>query len=216
MTNSKDLNNIAGSADGAVTQEELRANATFVDPNSPDYRSLGERMVSTVDQHISTFTDVDTSTKYPSDPNVAHIGAGAFSFNPLLGRFLFGNSSNEPTKSAFKIDQYKDFIRSEPVQTIVGSTDIQTKGGYFLNPVGKTYPSTHFTPQKTWVRNLFAPLLDDKLMEIAFLEALQVVILLALKGTKSEQIVKENKIDLGTIILGSQEIEDHILSQARS
>lgn len=216
MTESKELNSVGGTAPGAATQDELKAKVVVHPYDGSDIKALGENIVRAIDWSTTSSTDVSRSTKYPSDPNTVYQGAGAFSFTPSLGRFIFGSSANEPDVSTFKIDKYKDFIKSDAVQTIVGTTKIETKDGYFLNPKGSKYPSTHFTPQKTWVRDILSPLMEDNLMEIAFLEALQVLILTALKGTKSEQIVKENKIDLGTIILGSQEIEDHILEGSRS
>lgn len=217
MTESRQLNNIGGSADGALTQEELRSGSTIMLPDPIiDLKAIGASISKALDWHYSSSVDTSSSTKYPSDPDTVYFGAGAFSFNPLLGRFIFGTSANEPSSPVFSVDQKKNITRSNASKTVLGSLDIQTADGYMLNPLGSKYPSTPFTPQKTWIKDIFSPLLEDRLLEIAFLEAIQVLLLQSLKGTKSEQIVKENKIDLGTIILDSQEIEDHVLSTARS
>lgn len=215
MTNSEELNSVGGVADGALTQEEIRAQVTVNIPTGNDLGTLAQNITNDVEWSLSSFNNVGRATKFPTDPNIVYFGSGAFSFNPLLGRFLFGNSSNEYSDAAFKVDQKKSIMRSTSSQTTLGSKNIDTVDGYILNQVGAKYPSTHFTPQKTWIRTLF-PSFDDELLKVALLEAIQVLLLSALKGTKSEQIVKQTRTDLGTIIVDNQEIEDRILAEART
>lgn len=216
MTNSSkdNINSVGGSADGVATQEELRASAVLtVVPGMP-LKELGTNISKSVEWAFNSKTDVAASTKYRYDPYIHYYGSGAFSLNPILGKFIFGNSDNEASSPVLKFDKSSSSFQSTSTTTTLGSKNIDTVDGYDLNRQGSAQPSSFFTPQKTWVKQLFPTLSDKRLIQIAFLEAIQVALLSALKGTKTEQILKETNIDLGTIIVDNQEIEDRMLKEA--
>lgn len=218
VNSSKDnINALAGSAEGVYTQDEIKSNVVIPWPPVPGstLKDLGQNISRSIEWSFSSKTDTSASTKYRSNTVVSYFGSGAFSLNPIVGRFIFGNSENEETSPALKIDKSQSSFSSTSTSTTLGSKNIDTVDGYELNRQGHQQPSSFFTPQKSWVKQLFPTLSDKRLIQIALLEAVQVLLLSALKGTKSEQIVKENKIDLGTIIVDNQEIEDRVLSDAR-
>lgn len=214
MTNSstENINAVGGTADGVMTREEIRANTS---PPSDSIQGQSAGILRSLEWRYSSNTDVQSSTKYPYNPANVYIGAGAFSMNPLLGTVVFGTSENEPSTPSLKIDKAQSSIQSSMNQTTLGSKNIDTMDGYEENKLMATFPSSFFTPQKNWLMNIFGSFTDKRLYQIAFLELVQVLLLKSLKGTKSEQIVQENKIDLGTIIVDNQEIEDRIINEAR-
>lgn len=212
MTNSDQINNIGGTLEGAKTISEMEVT---IPPGSQDLQELMQSVVSSIEWSFSDKSNVESSTKYPGSADVVYMGAGSFSVNPLLGRFIFGTRGNEPSSPLMKLDNQESTFSSSAKSTTLGSKNIDTKDGSNLNQVGAKYPSTYFTPQKTWVENLF-PSFNGDLIKLSLLEGIQLLILRALKSTSSEQIIKQDTKDLGTIIVDNQEIEDKILARARS
>jgi len=209
------LNSVGGVADGALTQDETAGHARKFLSDDESLTTTAQGALNKIDWSTSSTRDVVATTKYPVDAETVYLGSGSLSFNPRLGRFLFGTSTNKTAEAALKIDQSASVLRSNLTNITFGSINIDTVDGYKLNKIGAKYPSTHFTPEKLWVRSLF-PSFDDNLLKISMLEALQAVVLGSLKGTKSEQILRENQTDLASVILSNQDIEDKILKDARS
>lgn len=208
---------IGGTAQGAMTKDEITNTRSMIYAQPGlGLKEMGAQMVSSLEWSFNSMSDTEQATKYRADPNALSLGGGSFSLVPVMGRFIFGNSENDTNTGNLRIDQKSSHLCSSCKDTTIGSTNIDTVDGKEMNPLGSTIPSTHFSPAKTWVKKLFPVLWDKKFYQIAFLEAVQVLLLRALKGTKTEQNRKETAIDLGTYIVDNQEIEDRILADARS
>lgn len=211
MTNSNQIENVAGVSEGSMTISEMES---VIIPSDNSLASLGSSILNNVEWAFSSKSDTSSSTKYPGSADVIYFGAGSFSLNPALGRFIFGSLGNEPVSPLMKLDQSNSTFSSSANSTTLGSKNIDTKDGSSLNQVGAKYPSTPFTPQKTWIESIF-PSFNSELLKLSLLEAIQVLLVRALKKSP-EQIIQPDKKDLGTIIVDNQEIEDRILKRARS
>jgi len=211
-------NSIAGSADGAATQDELVSGVVDINltPSNKDLQTLAADTLRALEWSTTSKTNVSSSPKYPGSPYNSYIGGGSFSMVPLLGRFVFSSSENEESPPALKVDKASSTFSSTSTSTTLGSKNIDTLDGYQVTQTDR--PSTPFSPQKTWVKDIFNTLADSKLVQLAFLEAINVLLLSALsnKGTKSEQITKTTGPDIGTTIVDNQEIEDRILAEVYS
>lgn len=212
MTNSNQIESVAGVSEGSICIDEM---ISVPVPSGNSLSELGNALVSSIEWSLSSKADTYKSTKYPGSENVIYYGSGAFSMNPLLGRFIFGALGNEPSSPLMKLDRSSSSLNSTANNTTLGSKNIDTKDGFYLNQIGAKYPSTHFTPQKTWLQNIF-PSFNSDLLKLSVLEAIQVLLVRALKKTSSEQIIQPDRKDLGTIIVDNQEIEDRILKRART
>lgn len=204
-------NAIGGSAESAATHDELTSGVVIdLKPSGKDLQTLASDISRAIEWSLTSKTDVGAATKYPGSPYNSYIGGGSFSMTPLLGKFIFSSAENEESSPIMKVDKSSSSFASTASNTTLGSKNIDTVDGYEMTKTDR--PSSSFTPQKTWIRSIFSTLADSKLLQLAFLEGIQLLLLSALKGTKSEQIVKRDPEDLGTTIVNNQEIEDRMLA----
>lgn len=132
MTNS--LNEVGGSALEAKPASEL----------AQTRRNYQDELQST-----DNFLE---EPKYPLPDNY-YYAKGALSIDPR-GAFLFSDSRTKPGPGLLRGDLEKDDLRSTLTQTTLGSVHINTVAGDLMNPVGPYIPSSHMTPQRTWIRDV--------------------------------------------------------------
>jgi hypothetical protein len=190
---------------------------TFTVDNDKDIGEVGNKILNAAEWQFSSFSDPNRSPKYAVDPEVSYYGAGALSLIPRLGKFIVASSSNEANRGAFSLDQEQSSFYSNMKSTTLGTLDVETTDGQVLNPQSAQQASTNYSPTKPWIKRLF-PLPSTKtLMSIAILELVQKTLLDTLDGQREPQSKnKERKrdIDMATIIIDNQEIEDQLLGNS--
>ena len=206
---------VAGSSYSAMTSEETGPGTTLQDESALTDPALGlkeaaQRMVSAISWHYTALTDIDSSTKYSSSFTVANLAGGSISVQPLFGRFIMANSGNKETAGVFRADGKNSHMYSSCSSTTLGSTNIDTVSGLQANPLATEFPSSFFTPVKQWIPKFLPLLADRRLVYIALVEG--ILILLA-KVSKDKRTVSEqiSQVDLATIIVDNQEIENEML-----
>jgi hypothetical protein len=212
MTN---VHAVGGSSYSAMCHEEtgpskvLQDKFTLTDPTL-SLKEAAERIAGAISWHYSALADVDSSTKYKSSLTVANLAGGALSVEPLFGRFIMANVDNKETAGVFRADGKNSHMYSSSSSTTLGSPNIDTVSGLQANPLATEFPSSFFTPIKQWIPKFLPLLADRRLVYIALVEG--ILILLAKvskdKRTASEQI---SQVDLATIIVDNQEIENEML-----
>ncbi len=199
---------IPGSAPGGATKEELASDVDLVVTDSP-IQVAGQKLLNTSDWHRTSTTDTVTSTKYAKSPTTSYYAGGALGIEPRKGTFVLSKSSNEPGQEVLKADAHDSQLYSTSNKTVVGSLNISTLDGYEVNPLSSSIPSTPFSPVKPWWKKLFPDFASREFVTIVLLEAAMVLLLEAIedvpRGTTRQT---SEKIDLGTIIINNQELED--------
>lgn len=214
VPNENDTSAVPGAAYGGQTQEQIVSRANVVVPlNGADsMKTLASKIISASEWHFSALTDVNRQPKYAIDPTVSYYGNGSLSLISRLGKLIFSKNINEANNGAFKLDQEASEMYSSGHTTTLGSLDISTLDGYELNQLSPVFPSTSFTPTKPWVKRLFPTLSSNNLIKVAILEAISALLLTYLSSNKDSisRVDTIDAIDMGTIIIDNQEIEDRI------
>jgi len=201
---------IAGTHPGATSQDEMASKISLKIDTTKPLREASNQIINAADWNLNSMSDTNSSPKYATDPTVSYYGSGSLSLKPSEGKLTFSAKANEPSRGAFSLDQSASNLYSNLVNTTLGSLKIDTIDGQELNPLSPTLPSTNFSPTKPWIKKLFPTLSDRNLMTIAILALIQQ----GLKGVDSSKNSdrKQSDIDMATIIIDNQIIEDQIFS----
>ena len=206
---------IAGTAYGAVPQAEMQNSSPVYSPDflqdpGPSLQEASQRVFSSISFHLTSLADISKSNKYQADFDSAALVGGAISVQPLFGRFILCNVDNEENNGVLRADGKNSHLYSSSSATTLGSQQIDTVNGMEMNPLSSDFPSSFFTPVKTWMPKMFPILSDRRLVYIAVVEGILLLWENASKEKKtmSEQILER---DLATIIVDNQEIEDQML-----
>lgn len=209
--NPLDTTAIGGAHPGAASREEIASKISFDLSNENNLSNAAGKILNAAEWHLNSFTDPNSSPKYAVSPSVSFFGGGAFSITPDLGKFVFGDNTNENNRSGVTFDKSQSSFYSDMGSTTLGSLKIDTVDGYELNPVSPTYPSTNYSPTKPWIKKLIPSFSFKDLMTISILELVQVMLLKAVdKKRQSENFESKEERDIGTIIIDNQNIEDQL------
>lgn len=206
--NIKDTSAVAGSHPGTATQEELRSKVSLAIDSDRTLSDAASKVMSAAEWHLNSLSDCMSSPKYPIDPEVSFLAGGAISVNRSRGTFLLSSVSNEQSKGAISFDHSKSNFYSNLNTTTLGSLNIDTVDGYELNQTSTTRPSTNFSPTKPWTRKLFPSLSVDTLMSIGILGIIVVTLKNISGSNNSENFTSKSDVDMSTIIVDNQIIED--------
>lgn len=217
MTNYQE-NHIGGSHPGTQTIADLQAkqasrNLAFQPGVVGRAREVSER----VERSLSFLTDPGGSPNYAINPDVSYLGDGSFSIIGSVGTFIFGDQTPEPKPGHFELDKQASTMTSTAGETTLGSRDIKTLEGKETNFLDTIFPSTNFTPIKTWIQNIW-PFSTGQLIKLTILELIQAALLKSLDELiednlegDSRKVVRERS-DLVLEIQDNQEIEQEILN----
>lgn len=211
--NPLDLNAIAGAHLGATSPDEMDNRISFVVDTTKPLKDAANDLLNSVDWSLNSMSDPNTSPKYATDPSISYYGDGSLSLKSSDGRLMFSAKSNERDNGAFSLDQAESSFFSNLVNTTLGSLKINTVDGQELNPLSPTYPSTNFSPTKPWIKTLIPTVGDRNLMIIGILTVIQQALKRLKDRGQSENSDRKDSIDIGTIIIDNQEIEDMIFSK---
>jgi len=167
---------------------------------------------------LSDNSDLDQldKPKYPdSAMRTYYICGGTFSINGATGELVFTDLSPRPSSGAVYVNKKKGKFTSTANTTTVGSPEIKTLTGLQINPFGVRRPSTSITPFRDWTASLFPTLSRSSLSDWALVIFSQEVFFqLLTKLGKPERVdttVREDRKDLGTLIVDNQDFEQRIL-----
>jgi len=215
----KDLSDLqiqGGAAHGTSTATELRAKAQLpILEEQTSISTTANKLLNTLKFHLESISDLNSEVKYASSTDVAYFGNGAFSVLPGVGEFIFQKATVEPATAAFGFSDKEGTLKSTAPSTILGTTNIYTTDGKQTNPISVYYPSTTFSPNRTWVEVLF-PLNFENLSLIVMAELIQVALVKLLAGLNnktSDTETKESK-SIETLIVDNQQLQDDILLNA--
>jgi len=210
-----DMNSVGGAHPGTQSQSEMANQVSFVIDTDKDIAEVGNKILNAAEYQFESFTDPNRSPKYAVDPSVCYFGNGALSLVPRLGNFIFSASMNEANRGAFRLEHEQSNFYSSMGNTTLGSLKIDTVDGQVLNPLSPEQPSTNYSPTKPWIKKLFPTLSSKTLMSVAILELVQKQLLDSLDRQRqpkpSENNERKRNVDMATIIVDNQEIEDQIL-----
>jgi hypothetical protein len=213
-----DLTAVGGTHPGTQSQEEIEGRVSFKIDNDKSISEVGSKIMNAAEWQFTSLSDPNKSPKYAVDPSVSYFGAGALSLIPRVGKFIFAANMNEANRGAFRLDHGESALYSSMNTTTLGSLDIDTVDGQVLNPQSPQQPSTNYSPTKPWIKKLFPTLSSKNLMSIAILELVQFTLLDALDKQREPQPSKNNErkpgVDMATIIVDNQLIEDELLGRA--
>ena len=214
----ENLFSVGGTAFGSLSIEEIKTALALYMPllrESEDINLALQRVSNAMSTRLSTLADPSKSTKYQADFKVSNLVGGALSVDPLFGRFIVANTSNEQTNGTFRADGKNSHMFSSSMSTTLGSTTIDTTSGYDLNFLSDALPSSVITPVKTWMMKLFPILTDKRLIYIALVEGLLVLIGKYLENNQQQTLSTQiEQADIATIIVDNQELENQIIAQA--
>ncbi len=209
--NPLDTTSIGGTHPGTASREEIQSKVSFNVNKENDLPTAANKIISAAEWHINSFTDPNSSPKYAIDPSICYFAGGAFSVSPELGKFIFGDNTNENNRSGVTFDKSQSSFYSDLGSTTLGSLKIDTVDGYELNPLSSERPSTNYSPTKPWIKKLFPSLSIKNLTTIAILELVNVILLKAIdKSRQSENFESKEERDIGLIIVDNQIIEDQL------
>lgn len=207
--NEKDITAVAGVHPGTASQDEIQSKISINVDQNKNLSQVASKIISAADWHMNSFSDSLSSPKYPVDGNISFIGGGALSIDRLRGKLTFSSLQNEEGKGALNLDQTNSNFYSNLNNTTLGSLNIDTVDGYQLNPVSTVFPSTNFSPTKPWIKKLLPSLSIDALISIGILELISKTLKDAL-NPNSEDFSSKSDMDMATIIVDNQIIEDQI------
>ena len=236
MTSFDNIDSVGGTSFGALSKEEIQnmielyadkfVPKVIVSPESiaasygvvyDDVENLSDtmgRISSSLNYYFSALADPSKSTKYQADLKVASLVGGALSVDPLFGRLIVSNTDPSQTNGTFRADGKNSHMYSSSMSTTFGSTTIDTTSGFDLNFLADTLPSSLISPVKTWMQKLFPILTDKRLIQIAIVEGLIILLDQYLQSIENEQTISEQieRVDIATIIVDNQEIEDSLIA----
>lgn len=214
--NPSDAAAIGGAHPGTQSQDEMGNSISFTIDRDKDIGQVANKILQAAEWQFTSLSDPNRSPKYAIDPGVSYYGSGSLSLVPGLGKLMFSSSMNEANRGALSLDEGQSTFFSSLVGTTLGSLDIETTDGQVLNPLSAKQPSTNYSPTKPWVKKLFPAL--GNLMGIAILELVNKTLLDSLDSQRepkaSENNERKKDIDIATIIVDNQEIEDQILGNS--
>lgn len=207
----QDTNAVGGSHPGTQSQDEIASKISFSVDTNKNIAEVASKVLSAAEWQYTSFTDVNSAPKYVTEENISFYGNGSLSLVSELGKLLFSSKTNENSRGAFSLDHSNSNFYSNLNNTTLGSLNIDTVDGYELNPLSPIFPSTNFSPTKPWVRKLFPVLSTHNLMTIAILELIHRALARALsQDVPEDNKSKTNDIDMATIIVDNQIIENQI------
>ena len=189
---------IPGSSSDGMSVEELNGLSTD--------RDLMQRAKSVVDYHLLSLNNTHESPKYMTSQKVFHLAKGCISINYETGDLDINKLISDKTPSFLSVSQKNSSFTSRAESTIVGSLNLSTIDGFILNPLNSITPSTPFTPNKGWLKQLFPQESFKSLSFITILELVQAALLSQINNLVSNNSVtnirdKKSERDLGTIII---------------
>tara|TARA_R110002110_G_scaffold26833_8_gene98124 strand:- start:1697 stop:2359 length:663 start_codon:yes stop_codon:yes gene_type:complete len=159
-----------------------------------------------------------TSPKYAdSGAQVLHGFNGCFSLRPSDGVFVFADSGNKKKPGALVLQQKKSEMASTAKQTKVGTPDIKTLTGLHMNPFLIRRPSSAMTPERGWMASLFPVFVMANAVDTTVMIAAQAVVVKLLQLLMGDDdpgsvTVRQERKDLGTLIIDNQDFEQRILN----
>ena len=159
-----------------------------------------------------------TSAKFPDPHEQIGYGLnGCFSVRPSDGVFVFADSGNKKKPGALVLQQKKSEMASTAKQTKVGTPDIKTLTGLHMNPFLIRRPSSAMTPERGWMASLFPVFVMANAVDTTVMIAAQAVVvklLQLLMGDDDPELgtVRQERKDLGTLIIDNQDFEQRILN----
>lgn len=205
--NEKDTWAVAGGAIGASSPEEQRS--SIVIPLGMNLPQLANRVGKAAENQLEALTDPRRGPKYQFDSAVNYYANGSLSILARLGNLVFAKNINESNNGVFRLDQENNHMFSNAENTTLGSTNIDTLDGYIIHPLGTTYPSTNFSPKKTWIKQLFPAFGIKNIVKITILELVQGLLfetIDALKNSPANVVDSDEEfIDLGTQIIDNED-----------
>lgn len=218
MTSPENDRSVGGAHPETQSSEKMASRVSFRIDTSKSLSEVSNQIINSADWHFSAFTDENRSAKYASDPSISYFGDGSFSLNGSKGGLIFGSNINEANRGAFRLDHGGSSFYSSLEATTLGSLKIDTVDGHVLNPLSPVQPSTNYSPTKPWIKKLFPTLATKDLTTIAVLAIVQASLaklfskgLQKLSSSESENIESKKDVDIATIIVDNQEIENKIL-----
>lgn len=208
--NIKDTNAVAGCHPGTASQEEIKNKISISVDTNKSIESVGSKIISTMDWHMSAMADTLASPKYAIDSNVSFLGGGALAIDRFSGKLLFSSLKNEEGRGALELNQGGSSFYSNLNSTTLGSLNIETVDGYILNPLSSVFPSTNFSPTKPWIKKLIPNFSTQTLVTIGILELVSRTLKNVLRPTQAEDFTSKSDMDMATIIVDNQIIEDQI------
>lgn len=181
--------------------------------------NLGEafsKIGKQIDFHLSLNGDINSEVKYASSQDISYFGSASLSLVPDVGDLIFQKPTVEPTSPAFRYSEQSSTLSSNASSTVLGSMDISTKSGVQVNPLAPYFPSTTFSPNRSWIQVLF-PVDFDSLLKISILELLQ----LALVKLLEKMMPPDYRVNEGTesksiesIVVDNQQIQDQLIADS--
>lgn len=176
---------------------------------SNTFAALAQRTLDSVKWTFESMTDTQKNTKYRYNSDVNYYANGSLSILARTGNLIFAKDINEANNGIFKLNQEDSHMFSSAETTTLGSSVIDTLDGLVMHPLGTVFPSTNFTPTKTWLTQFFPALGTKNLVAITVLELVQAMLFSALarENKKRTNITESNitYVDLGTTILNSED-----------
>lgn len=200
----------AAIAGGAINaQSESDAENSIIIPVGMSIGDAADRVKQSINYQLETLSDPRTSSKYIYDQTASYFANGTLSILPKVGKLVFTRSVNEPNNGLFRLDQENSHMFSNAKSTTLGSTEIDTVDGQIIHPLGTSLPSTPFTPQKTWLKQMFPINAIKNIAAITILELVQSALFKAVEATKKPDANVEDSdeivIDLGLSIIENEE-----------
>lgn len=210
-----DHTSIAGSCPGSTTTSEMQAQASVEGFNNLTLSKATSKIMRSIDWNLRFKGDINSEVKYASSPDISYFGSSSLCLVPIEGRLLFQKPTNEPATPNFEVNQSTSTLSSSNNSTVVASLDISTKSGLQVNPLAPLYPSTNFSPNRSWISVLF-PINLEMLLKISIMELLQLGLVRLV-----EHLVKEDTADelkgsnnIEEIIVDNEDIQNRIIAEA--
>lgn len=197
---------IPGSAIGAEVPEKMESSYVTVNVPENTLGALAQRVLDSSKWALESMVDTQKSTKYRYDPSVNYYSNGSLSIAARAGNLIFAKDVNEANNGVFKLNQEDSHMFSSAETTTLGSSVIDTLDGLIMHPLGTLFPSTNFTPTKTWISQFFPALSTKNLVAITILELIQVSLfsLLSDRNKDRTNTIRTHK-DLGTIVVDNED-----------
>lgn len=220
LPNPSDTNAIAGAHPGIKNISELENDPSFNLSelvSEHDVTSLARETKRKTDWSLSFLTDPGKRPNYAINPDVTYLANGSFSLFADIGGLVFSDKSTEPKPGHFELSKEASTMKSSAGETTLGSRDIKTLEGKETNFLDTIFPSTNFTPIKTWIQSIW-PFSTEDLIKLTILELIQAALLKGIEELiednlegDSRKVVRERS-DLALEIQDNQEIEQDILN----
>jgi len=217
VPNPNDRNAVGGAHPGTSNISELENNQSFELVSEHDVTSLARETKRKIDWSLSFLTDPGKRPNYAINPDVTYLADGSLSLFASIGGLVFSDNTTEPKPGHFELNKQASTMMSSAGETTLGSRYIKTVEGKETNFLDTIFPSTNFTPIKTWIQSIW-PFSTEQLIKLSILELIQAALLKGIEDIiednleeNSRKVVRERS-DLVLDIQDNQEIEQDILN----